>query len=135
MEINQLSGSIIDAAVKIHMQLGPGLLESVYEQCMAIEFQQRGIRCASQIPLPIVYAGHRIESAYRLDLLVDDRIIVEIKAIEHILPVHKAQLLSYLRLTEKKLGLLLNFNVPRMREGIYRIVNSLYSDVPDTLPV
>ena len=135
MEINQLSGEIVDAAVKIHMQLGPGLLESVYRQCLSIEFKQRGLRCASEIPLPIVYSGQRIESAYRLDLLVDDRIIIEVKAVEHILPVHKAQLLSYLRLTEKKLGLLLNFHVPRMREGIYRIVNNLYADVPANLPI
>jgi GxxExxY protein len=135
MEINQLSGSIVDAALRIHMKLGPGLLESVYRQCLAIEFQQRGLRCASEVPLPIIYSGHRIESAYRLDLIVEDLIIVEVKAIEHILPVHKAQLLSYLRLTEKKLGLLLNFNVPRMRDGIYRIVNNLHSDVPQDLPI
>ena len=85
MDINELSGSIVDAAVKIHMQLGPGLLESVYRQCLSIEFQQRGLRCASEIPLPIVYAGHRIEAAYRLDLLVEDLVIIEVKAIEHIL--------------------------------------------------
>ena len=135
MEINELSGSIVDAAVKIHMQLGPGLLESVYRQCLSIELQQRGLRCASEIPLPIIYSGHRIEAAYRLDLLVEDVVIVEVKAIEHILPVHKAQLLSYLRLTDKRLGLLLNFHVPRMRDGIYRVVNNLHADVPADLPV
>lgn len=125
MEINQISGAIVDAALHVHMQLGPGLLESVYEQCLIIELQDRGLRCASQIPLPIIYAGHRIDAAYRLDVLVEDTVVVEIKAVEHVLPVQKAQLVSYLRLSGKKLGLLLNFNVPRLRDGIFRVVNRL----------
>jgi len=89
MEINRLTGEIVDAAVKIHMQLGPGLLESVYRQFLSIEFQQRRLRCAAEVPLPIIYSGHRVDAAYRLDLLVEDLVIIEGTAIEHILPVHK----------------------------------------------
>jgi GxxExxY protein len=114
---------ILDAAYQVHTTLGPGLLESVYEACMIHELKLRNIDFEAQITLPVMYKGIKVDSGYRLDLLVDDCIIVEIKSSEIANPVHSAQLLTYLRLTNKRLGLLLNFNVIHLRDGIKRIIN------------
>ncbi len=125
MEINEVSGEIVDAAMKVHTALGPGLLESAYEGCMKHEVSKRGLRVESQVTLPVVYDGQRIELAYRLDLLVEDAVIVELKAVSEISNLHRAQILSYLKLSKRKLGLLLNFNVERMKDGIHRFANDL----------
>lgn len=125
MHINEISGAVVDAALRIHSELGPGLLESVYEVLLAHELKERGFEVERQVPVSIQYMGIQFEEGYRLDLLVDDLVVVEIKSIEIILPVHKKQLLTYLRLKQKPLGLLLNFNVELMKHGITRIVNQL----------
>jgi len=114
---------ILDAAYQVHTALGPGLLESVYEECMLHELKLRNIKVISQIAVPVIYKGVKIESGFRMDLLVEDAIIVEIKSSDGINPVHGAQLLTYLKLADKRLGLLLNFNVVHLRDGIKRIIN------------
>ncbi len=114
---------ILDAAYQVHSALGPGLLESVYETCMVYELNYRNIDVKSQVILPVFYKGIEIESGYRLDMLVDECIVVEIKSSDGINPVHCSQLLTYLKLTNKRLGLLLNFNVIHLRDGIKRIIN------------
>jgi GxxExxY protein len=123
MITDAVTGEIIDGAMKVHTALGPGLLESVYEACLVHELQQRGLTVNSQVALPVVYDGIRIEAAYRIDLLVESTVIVELKTVEQILPVHEAQLLSYLKLSGKKVGLLINFHVPHLKSGIRRMVN------------
>lgn len=123
MELNELSGVIVDAAFRVHTALGPGLLESAYEACLAYELREKNLMVASQVPLPITYRGMKIDLAYRLDLLVEDAVIVELKAVETILGIHEAQLLSYLKLSGKKIGLLMNFNVVHLKDGIKRMVN------------
>ncbi len=128
MRKNEVSGIIVDAALKVHSALGPGLLESAYETCLMHELRKRGLTVEAQVPLPVIYDGVRLECGYKLDLLVENAVIVELKAVENVLPVHKAQLLSYLRLSGKQLGLLLNFCAPLMKNGIYRIVNRLDED-------
>jgi GxxExxY protein len=125
MHINEISGAIVDAAVNVHEALGPGLLESVYEVLLAHELQQRGFAVERQVPVPIHYMGIRFHEGYRLDLLVEDLVIVEIKSVETIAPVHNKQVLTYLKLTNKPLGLLLNFNSDLMKHGITRLVNHL----------
>ena len=114
---------IVDAAITVHSVIGPGLLESAYVACLALELRARGLNVRSQVPLPIIYGGQQIDVAYRIDLLVEDTVIVEAKAVARLLPVHEAQLLSYLRLSDKRIGFLLNFHVSRMRDGIKRMVN------------
>lgn len=121
-DVNSLSAVIVDAAFKIHSTLGPGLLESIYETCMAYELSKRGCSVERQVSIPVTYDDLRLEAGLKLDLLVDDKIIVEIKAVEHLLPVHDAQLLTYLKLAAKPLGLLINFNVPVIKHGIRRRV-------------
>jgi GxxExxY protein len=121
--LNWLSGQVVDAAMKVHTALGAGLLESAYEACLLFELHKRGIQTARQVEMPVVYEGVRIDVGYRLDLLVEDSVIVELKAVEGVQPVHSAQLMSYLKLSGRKLGLLLNFNVVHMQDGINRIVN------------
>lgn len=118
-----MSGVIVDAAIAVHTALGPGLLESAYETCLLYELRKRGLAVEAQVPLPIVYHSVHLEIGYRIDLLVEDTIIVELKACESIAPVHRVQLLSYLRLSKKSLGLLLNFHVPLMKDGIVRMRN------------
>lgn len=115
-----LTREIIGGAIEVHRALGPGLLEAVYEECLAHELMERGLRIARQVPLPVVFKGKRLDCGYRMDLIVNELVILEIKAIERVLPVHEAQLLSYLKLSGKKVGLLLNFHVPYMRDGIVR---------------
>lgn len=123
MELNEISQTIIGAAIEVHKALGPGLLESAYEACLASELKRRKLNFEQQKPLALIYREIKLDCGYRLDLLVEDCVIVEIKAVEVILPVHKAQLLSYLRLANRRLGLLINFNVEILRDGITRIVN------------
>jgi GxxExxY protein len=121
--LNRTSGVIVDAAIAVHSALGPGLLESAYEACLVYELRKRGLTVEAQVPLPIVYQAVRLEIGYRLDLLVDNAIIIELKACEAIAPVHRVQLLSYLKLSNKPLGLLLNFHVALMKDGIVRVRN------------
>ena len=122
---NELSERVIGAAIEVHRTIGPGLLESAYQRCMEAELRLRGIPFRSEIALPVRYKAIEFESAFRLDLIVADQVIVELKSVEAILPVHSAQLLTYLRLTSHKLGLLINFNVPLLWRGISRVVNRL----------
>jgi len=129
VDINELSSKIIGAAIDVHKVLGPGLLESAYEKCMCHELTLRGLGFESQKPLALSYKGENLDCGYRLDIVVEDRIIVELKSCEAIEPIHKAQLLTYLKLSGFQLGLLLNFNVTVMRDGIARIVNNL-KEVP-----
>ena len=121
--VNQITGTIVTAAMKVHSELGPGLLESAYEACMAHELRKQGLRVAKQVALPVIYDGERIELGYRIDLLVEDLVVVEIKCVETINPVHEAQLLSYIRLSGKNVGLLINFHVAHLRDGIKRMVD------------
>jgi len=123
VEINEITGQIIDAAIKVHSSLGPGLLESAYEVCLTYELRKRGLDVRTQVEQPVHYDGIMIDVGYRIDLLVLDRVIVELKAVEQVAPIHKAQILSYLKLSGKKVGLLLNFNVEHMKDGITRFVN------------
>ncbi len=125
MTENELSKQIVNAAYTIHTTLGPGLLESVYEATLTHELEKRGIKVLRQQALPVVYETIRMEIGFRADLIVGDRVIVEIKSIEGISPVHRKQLLTYLRLANKRLGLLINFNVEFIRDGITRVVNGL----------
>lgn len=125
MHVNEISGVIVDAALKIHSAIGPGLLESVFEVLLAHELRERGFEVERQVPVPIQYLGVQFEEGYRLDLLVNNVVIVEITSIEEVVSVHNKQLLTYLRLKHKPLGLLLNFNVDLMKDGITRIVNQL----------
>jgi GxxExxY protein len=125
MTENQIATAIVDAALKIHKILGPGLLESVYEVVLAYELQKRGRRVAQQVGLPLQYEGVKLELGFRVDLIVDERVIIEIKSVEALAPVHKRQLLTYLKLMDLRLGLLINFNVELMKSGIHRVVNKL----------
>lgn len=121
--VNQVTGAIVAAAMKVHSRLGPGLLESAYEACMAHELRKQNLRVAKQVALPVIYDGERIELGYRIDLLVEDLVVVEIKCVDAINPVHEAQLLSYIRLSGKNVGLLINFHVAHLRDGIKRMVD------------
>jgi GxxExxY protein len=125
MDLNHITGTIVDASIKVHSSLGPGLLESVYLKCLQYELRKRGFHAESEIPVPVVYDGVHIETGYRLDLLVEYEVIVETKSVVEVPPLFKAQVLSYLRLKKKKPGLLLNFNVEHMKDGIFRIFNNL----------
>jgi GxxExxY protein len=122
-QINHITGRIITAAMKVHTELGPGLLESAYHACLLHELRKQGLRVASPVGLPIVYDGEKIDLGYRIDLIVCDAVIVEIKCVEAINPIHQAQLLSYLRLSEMQVGLLINFHVLHLRDGIRRLVD------------
>ena len=123
METNDITGTIVDAAMKVHTTLGPGLLESVYEKCLKHELVKRGLRVESQIWVPVIYDGMEIDGGNKIDLLVEGNVIVELKVVEQLLDIHKAQLLSYLKLSQKQVGLLINFNVVHLRDGIRRLVN------------
>jgi len=120
---NELSGQIISAAIEVHRILGPGLLESLYEEALVLELELRKINVSRQVEVPVEYKGQRLKNVLRLDLLVGDLIVVEVKSVEHILPVHEAQLLGYLRLTGKRLGLLINFNAAVLSKSVRRIAN------------
>jgi GxxExxY protein len=125
MDIEAVGRQIVDASIKVHRALGPGLLESAYQHCLAYELRKRGLRVECEVQLPVVYDGLQIDAGYRLDMLVEGIVIVENKAVERILPVHQAQLLTYLKLHDCRLGYLLNWNVPLMKQGIKRMVNGL----------
>ena len=125
MKINELTHTIIGSAIEVHRLIGPGLLESVYEECLCRELSLRQIPFEQQRPLPVEYKGMQLECGYRLDLLVAKSVVVEVKAIESLLPIHEAQLLTYLKLGGWKVGLLINFNVPILKQGIRRLVLGL----------
>jgi GxxExxY protein len=125
MRENEISGIIVNAAMKVHTALGPGLLESAYEACLNHELRKAGLKTLTQVPLPLQYDGIKLDVGYRLDLIAEDLVVVEIKAVDSLAPIHTAQLLSYLKLSGKRLGLLLNFHVLHMKDGIKRVVNNL----------
>jgi GxxExxY protein len=125
MNENEIAREIVDAAYRIHKKLGPGLLESVYETVLAFDLEKRGLRVERQVPVPIVYEGISFNEGYRADLIVESKIIVELKSVETVALVHKKQLLTYLRLADKRLGLLINFGSELIRHGISRVVNRL----------
>ena len=130
MTENAIAKEVVDAAYRIHTTLGPGLLESVYDAVLAYELARRGMRTVRQLPIPVIYENVRIDTGFRTDLIVEDKVIVEIKSVETLAPVHKKQLLTYLRLADKRLGLLINFHVMLIKDGITRIVNGLEEDSP-----
>lgn len=121
---DEVAREIVDAAIKVHRALGPGLLESVYEQCLQHELTRRGRTALRQVAVPVVYDGIAIDTGFRIDLLVDDLVIVELKAVEQMIPLYEAQLLTYLKLTDRHLGLLINFNVTRLKDGLKRLVRT-----------
>ena len=125
MTENEIAKIIVDAAFQIHKRLGPGLLESVYEVVLAHELKKRGLRVKRQVPVAIVYDDIKFDEGFRADLIIEDKVIVELKSVENIVPVHKKQLLTYLRLSDKGLGLLINFGSELIRDGISRVVNGL----------
>jgi GxxExxY protein len=120
-----IATEIVDAVIKVHKMLGPGLLESAYQQCLAYELRKRGLHVETQVILPLMYDGQNIDAGYRIDMLVEDVIIIENKVIEQLLPIHQAQLLTYLKLRDCRIGFLLNWNVVLMKNGIKRMVNRL----------
>jgi len=122
---NKIAKSIVDASYKIHVKTGPGLLESAYEAMLVYELQKRGLHVQQQQPIPVVYEEVHLDVGFRADLIVNDAVIVELKSVEKVAPVHKKQLLTYLKLTDKRLGLLINFGAPRIKQGISRVVNGV----------
>ncbi|MPS71640.1 MAG: GxxExxY protein [Chryseobacterium sp.] len=126
MTENELSKIVFDAGLKIHKKLGPGLFETVYEECMFYELQKQNLKVEKQIVLPIVYEELKINNAFRIDIIIEDKLILEIKAVEFINPSHKAQLLTYLKMTGCKLGLLINFNEETFKSGVTRVINGYF---------
>lgn len=125
LSAQEVSHAVITAAMKVHSEVGPGLLESAYQACLQHELQQAGFQAAAQVGLPVVYKGVRLELGYRMDLVVESLVIVEVKSVDAISPVHQAQIISYLKLSARCLGLLINFNVVHLRDGIKRFVNGI----------
>ncbi len=125
MSENEIGEMLLGCAIRVHSALGPGLLESAYEACLLYELDKAGLKTTRQVPVPLIYNEVELDVGYRTDLLVEEIVIVEVKAVEQLLPIHTAQLLSYLRLSGRKLGYLLNFNTVQMRKGIKRVVNNL----------
>ena len=121
-DLEDLAAALVDSAFKVHRTLGPGLLESVYESCVCIELTRRGISYERQAPMPLVYEGVNVDGGFRLDLLVEKSVVMEIKAVEKLMPIHQSQVLTYLKLANLRLGLLINFNVLMFKEGVKRIV-------------
>jgi GxxExxY protein len=128
MEYNKLTQKIIAAAIEVHRELGPGLLESVYEYCMVEELSNMGLNVKSQVSVPIIYKGKTLNKEFYIDLLIEEKIVIELKAVEVILPVHEVQLVTYLKLSDKRLGLLVNFNVSLLKDGIRRRVNKFIEE-------
>ena len=124
MDLNEITREIVDAAIKVHKALGSGLLESAYKTCLAFELRRRGLKVETEVAVPIFYDGVVIDVGYRMDLLVEGEVPVELKAVSEIIPVFKAQLLSHLKLSDKRVGLLINFNVELLKDGIVRLVNN-----------
>ncbi len=125
MTENKIAKIVVDAAFKVHNKLGPGLLESVYEIVLSHELRRRGLKISRQHAIPIIYEGIEFEEAFRADIIVEDKVIIELKSVEEVSKVHKKQLLTYLRLADKRLGLLINFGANLIKDGIFRIVNRL----------
>ena len=130
MDIEEVARVIVDAAIKVHRTLGPGLLESAYQQCMAYELRKRGLKVDCEVALPVVYDGIIIDAGYRIDMLIEDMVIIENKTVDHLLPIHVAQLLTYLKLRGCQIGFLLNWNSVLMKVGIKRLVNNLTEPDP-----
>jgi GxxExxY protein len=122
--LDEITGAVVVAAMKIHTALGPGLLESVCEKCLKHELSKRGLRVQTQVWLPVAYEGMLVDGGYKIDVLVEEKVVVELKVVEKLLEIHKAQLLSYLKLSGHRVGLLINFNVVHLREGVKRLINS-----------
>lgn len=133
MQINEISGAVVDAAMKVHSHLGPGLLESVYESCLAYELRNRGLNVQTQAPLPVIYEGMTMNIGYRLDVLVQGCVIVELKAVERLEPLHEAQLLTYLKLSRLPVGLLINFNSIHLRNGARRLAGKTFQGCRNSL--
>ena len=131
---NQLTDKIIGAAIEVHRTLGPGLLESAYEECLCYELSQSGLGFQRQVELPVRYKCVNLDCAYRIDLIVEGTVIVELKTVSELLPVHSSQLLTYLKLSDKPIGLLINFNVPVLKKGLKRVVNHYLRPMPDAPP-
>lgn len=129
-EIEAVAKDIVDSAIKVHKALGPGLLESAYQQCHAFELRQRGRKAVTEVSLPLTYEGQTIEVGYRIDVLVDDLVIIENKVVEKLLPIHEAQLMTYLKLSDRKIGFLFNWNVTLMKYGIKRVIMNLDGSTP-----
>jgi GxxExxY protein len=125
MQVNEITDAVIGAAIEVHKVLGPGLLESAYVQCLCYELTLRKLPFALEVPLPVIYKGLKLDCGYRMDMVVADRVVVEVKAVEHLAAINEAQLLTYLRLSGRQVALLINFNVPVLREGIMRRVLGL----------
>ncbi len=123
MELNELTEKIIGCAIKVHRELGPGLLESAYEVCSVHELRKAGLSVEKQVPVPIIYDGIALDACYQLDVVVENAVILELKPVERIMPIHEAQLLTYLKLTNRKLGLIINFNTQLLKNGIKRMAN------------
>jgi len=123
-EYNKISGIILNSAIEVHREIGPGLLESVYEMCLIDELKRYDLSAINQVELPIVYKGKKLNKNFRIDVLVENEIIIELKTVDKILPVHEAQIISYLKLADKKLGFLINFNVSLLKNGFKRFVNN-----------
>ena len=123
--INRWSSVVLNAAIAVHREMGPGLLEAVYQHCMVKELRDRGLNVFMMVPVPLCYKGSELSKDYVIDILVEDEIILELKAVEGILPVHEAQIITYLKLANKRLGFLVNFNVPLLKQGFKRFVNGL----------
>ncbi|MEM7102222.1 MAG: GxxExxY protein [Bacteroidota bacterium] len=122
--LNEISHSIIGSAIDVHRHMGPGLLESIYEECLAFNLAEKGLIVKRQVKVPLVFKGYQLNKYFFLDLIVEDELVLEVKSVERLLPVHELQLLSYLKLTDKRLGLLINFNVTQLTKGLKRIVNN-----------
>ena len=123
MTIDDISGQIVDSAIRVHSALGPGLLENAYRACLANELRKRGLAVRTEVPVPLTYDGVELDVAYRIDLLVAEAVVVETKAIARLLPIHEAQLLSHLKLSDRRVGLLINFHILHLKDGIKRMVN------------
>ena len=126
MTENEVTEEIIGSAIEVHRRVGPGLLESIYAECLGVELGLRGVRFEREVAVPVEYRGHRVAADLKIDLLVEGCVVVELKAVEKLLPVHDAQLLTYLRLTSQSVGLLINFNVPVLKNGLRRLVNHFH---------
>jgi GxxExxY protein len=134
LELDRLTQLIIGAAIEVHRQMGPGLMESVYEECLCYELSHLGLRFERQSHLPILYKGMKLASGFKMDFLVEDAVVLELKTVDHILPVHCAQLLTYLKLSGKRVGLLLNFNEPILKKGLKRLVNQFQDPTKAPVP-
>lgn len=125
-KLNSISSAVLDASIEVHKHLGPGLLESVYEICLIKELSKRNIKAERQLILPIIYKEEVVDKTFCIDILVEEEVIIELKTVEKILPIHKAQIMTYLKLSDKRLGLLINFNVPLLKDGFERVLNGIF---------